>query len=476
MKLSLFNSLTRKIEKIEPIKPDYVKMYVCGPTVYDHPHIGNARSAVLYDLLFRFLRKIYGSDKVTYVRNITDIDDKIIDRAVRDGVSIPNLTLETTKHFHDDMSYLNCLSPSFEPRATNHIDDMINIISILLEKNIAYTKDGHVYFDVSKYNDYTVLSGRDNTSTINSGRIRHSAGKEHDEDFVLWKPAKEEDLEGASFQSPFGFGRPGWHIECSAMSRAYLGEDFDIHGGGVDLIFPHHTNEIAQSRCAFPGSIYAKYWIHNGFLTVDGQKMSKSLGNFLTVYELRQRKINPDAVRLLLLSTHYRKPLDFSEKAIDDCLKIINYWHSSIRKAIDDISEIKEEEPSKTSNRSFGDEEFYLSLADDLNISVAIRIVNELAKITNSFPSGPDKIEKAKILYSYLEFLGLLSSFSESERGKDSKSGYDIFWIESMIEERKSAKIAKDWNKADGIRQDLLSKGISIKDNPDGSSSWEYQD
>lgn len=495
MKLSLFNSLSKTTEELKPLDKKCIKIYVCGPTVYDHPHIGNARSNVVYDLMFRVLRLFYGEQNVKYVRNITDIDDKIINRAQERGIAISELTTQTTKHFHDDMHYLNCLEPTHEPKATGHIDDMIDVISRLIKNGKAYESEGHVYFEVSKYDDYTKLSGRDKDSVISSGRVDHSPGKKNPEDFVLWKPAKEGDMQGANFDSPFGFGRPGWHIECSAMSRAYLGEDFDIHGGGADLIFPHHTNEIAQSCCAFPGSNYAKYWVHNGFLTVDGQKMSKSLGNFLTVYDLRKDKVNADAVRLLLLSTHYRKPLDFNKKSIGDSLKMIDYLHNTIRNSgidIDDLIKQKTKtEASKTESyynnlqaKSADDlmqenslmQEFFQALSDDLNISVAMRIASELAKSVNSATAREEKIEQAQRLYDCLDFLGVMSTFNQlSSKDNVLPAGVDSEWVEHMIHKREAAKREKNWQEADLIRNDLSAKGISLKDNKDGSTSWSYK-
>ena len=484
MKLSLFNSLTKATEEFKPLDKNCIKIYVCGPTVYDHPHIGNARSTVVYDLLFRVLRFTYGPSKIRYVRNITDIDDKILNRAQENKITISELTSQTIKHFQDDMQYLNCLPPTHEPKASEHIGGMLEIISLLIKNGKAYEAEGHVYFDVGKYDDYAKLSGRDEDSIISSGRVDHSPGKRNAEDFVLWKPAKEDDMPGANFDSPFGFGRPGWHIECSAMSKAYLGEDFDLHGGGADLIFPHHTNEIAQSCCAFPGSSYAKHWVHNGFLTVDGQKMSKSLGNFLTVYDLRKNKVNADALRLLLLSTHYRKPLDFSKKAIDDSLKLINYFHNTIRNSSIDIATLKSDSGKIKNIIEKGDlaevdnvdnlvQEFFNALADDMNISVAMKVINELAKSANSEPQLEEKNTKVRFLYFCLEFLGITSTFDQViDKDKDLPEGVDAEWVEQMIQKRKSAKNNKNWEEADLIRKELSAKGISLKDSKDGETTW----
>ncbi|MCZ6919327.1 MAG: cysteine--tRNA ligase, partial [Rickettsia endosymbiont of Ixodes persulcatus] len=294
----LYNTLTRTKELFSPQDQANVKMYVCGPTVYDNPHIGNSRSVAVYDLLYRILIKIFGSAAVKYVRNITDVDDKIIDRAELLGITINELTDKVTQEFHINMEYLGCKLPSIEPKATEHINIMIEIIERLIAKKHAYIADKHVYFNVLSAPNYTELSNQNLEEMFAGVRVGNSKTKKHPQDFVLWKPAKPNESANMNFESPWGLGRPGWHIECSAMSYKYLGENFDIHGGGADLIFPHHTNEIAQSRCAFPNSTYAKYWVHNGFLTVNGEKMSKSLGNFITVRDLMDKEISGEVIRL----------------------------------------------------------------------------------------------------------------------------------------------------------------------------------
>lgn len=312
--LKIFNTLSNSEEAFSPIDSQHIKIYVCGPTVYDRPHLGNARSVVFYDFLNRILRAIY--PKVTYVRNITDVDDKIIARAKEENISPLELTAKVEKLFRDDMSALNCTDPDYEPHATDYIPQMLGMIKCLIESGHAYQQNStsDVMFSVKSYQEYGRLSNRTLESMIPGSRIAVSDAKECEFDFVLWKYVTDKNELG--WESEFGYGRPGWHIECSAMSANILGSDFDIHGGGVDLQFPHHENEIAQSRCAFKGSNFAKYWIHNGFLMVDGQKMSKSLGNFTTVKDLLDKGIDGNVIRFALLNTHYRKPLDFNDHLI----------------------------------------------------------------------------------------------------------------------------------------------------------------
>lgn len=457
MKLSLFNTLTRKKEIFTPLNENLITMYVCGPTVYDHPHIGNARSAVVYDVLYRILIQLFTKHKVRYVRNITDIDDKIIDRAKQDNVSINELTEKTTKLFHSNMEYLGCLPPTIEPRATQHVQDMIEIINRLLLKNIAYEAAGHVYFDVAKFPDYSQLSGQNSEELTDSVRKEQSEGKRNLNDFVLWKPAKKDDDKSVIFASPFGMGRPGWHIECSAMSHKFLGSSFDIHGGGVDLVFPHHTNEIAQSRCAFEGSQYAKFWVHNGFLTINHEKMSKSTGNFLTVEDIMNRGIKGDVLRLFLLNAHYRKPLDYNDKAIKDANHTLNYWYRAIKGlAVPQESDIIPRE-------------FLSALFDDINTHNAIKIINDYAKNCYTATDNATKLSNATKLINSAKFLGL---FRESDK-EWFAAEVDASKVEQLIEERKLAKQAKNWALADNIRIELNNMGIAIQDHANGSISWE---
>ncbi|MFK7974085.1 MAG: cysteine--tRNA ligase [Rickettsiaceae bacterium] len=460
MQLSLFNTLSKQKEIFTPIDANAIKMYVCGPTVYDHPHIGNARSVVIYDMLYRILVELFEHEKVTYVRNITDIDDKIIDRAIERNISIKELTQQTIQDFHQDMDYLNCLRPTIEPKATDHIDDMINIINLLLAKGAAYKAAGHVYFDVKQAQNYEQLSGQSFNHLLESVRKDASDGKRNTADFVLWKPAKLDDDASAIYDSPFGLGRPGWHIECSAMSHKFLGETFDIHGGGVDLVFPHHTNEIAQSCTAFPDSEYAKIWVHNGFLTVDHEKMSKSLGNFLTVQELRRHGMKGDVVRLFLLGSHYRKPLDYNDKAINDAKHMLNYWHRAIEKIGLPVNESLDLPV-----------EFKKALLDDLNSYQAITIINNFAKTVHTTEDHNIQKSNAEKLLKCISFLGL-TCFTNKEC---LPSDLDTNQIEQLINKRKQAKACADWSKADKIREALDNMGVVITDLPDGSTTWKIK-
>lgn len=452
MNLSIYNTLERKTEIFQPEDKNSVKLYVCGPTVYDHPHIGNARSVVVYDLLFRLLKYIYGENKVYYVRNITDVDDKIIERAKELKLNVSTLTERTISSFHQDMKYLNTQMPNAEPRATEHIQDMIDMIQKLLVNNVAYISENHVYFEVKKSPNYTELSGRSFEDMISEVRLDHSPGKRNPEDFVLWKPAKKSDQENVNFQSPWGSGRPGWHIECSAMSYKFLGNNFDIHGGGADLIFPHHTNEIAQSVCAYPDSNFAKYWMHNGFLTVNKQKMSKSLGNFVTIKNLRDARIDGEIVRFFLLSTHYRKPLDYNENALANAQKTLEYLKLTINSV-----DINYKTPVPC--------DFLEALLDDFNISVANSILHALAKKANAETIYSKKAKYASELYAAIKFLG----FSRYELQTNQ---VEIDYIQNLITLRETAKEEKDWQLADQIRSKLKKQNIYLQDNINGTTSW----
>lgn len=455
MKLHLYNTLSRKKEIFEALDKECVKMYVCGPTVYDNPHIGNARSIVVYDLLYRLLIEIFGKSKVKYVRNITDVDDKIIDKAQKLNTTIQELTENITHEFHKDMEYLNCLAPTLEPKATQHIKQMIQIIQKLIQLGHAYVAENHVYFDVSSAKDYTELSNRSLDSLNDGVRIENSKAKKNPHDFVLWKPAKENEPLAANFVSPWGLGRPGWHIECSSMSYEYLGKNFDIHGGGVDLIFPHHTNEIAQSKCAFPGSYYAKYWVHNGFLTVNSEKMSKSLGNYITVKNLIDQKISGEIIRLFLLSTHYRKPLDYNDKAIEDAKKTLDYWY----RAIENIN---------LNTTMSASEDFLAALLDDMNTPLAIKIMNDYAKAVFSSTDKEEKQNNAAHLLAAANFIGLIKVTAKEWF----KGIMDESTIKQLINSRLEAKKQKNWLLADQIRTKLLEKGVILEDNPNGITIW----
>ncbi len=371
MNLKIFNSISKEKEDFQPLDPANISMYVCGPTVYSYPHLGNARSVVIYDLLFRLLKEIF--PKVTYVRNITDVDDKINKAAKDQNISIQELTAKFINIFEQDMSDIGVLKPTIEPKATENISEMINMIQILIDNGHAYESEGHVLFDVNSYKDYGKLSNRSLDDMISGSRVEVQDYKRNPLDFVLWKPSDINDDDSAIFDSPWSRGRPGWHIECSAMSNKFLGNDFDIHGGGADLKFPHHDNEIAQSICCHPKSNHAKYWVHNGFLTVNGEKMSKSLGNFITVRDLLHKNTEGVVIRYLLLSTHYRKPLDFNDKALSDAKKAIDKFYNVIN-----FSEIAQIDKSKYQNPFLQD--VYKALCDDLNSPVAFAILHKIVK------------------------------------------------------------------------------------------------
>ncbi|EAA25820.1 cysteine--tRNA ligase [Rickettsia sibirica] len=453
----LYNTLSRTKEVFNPQDQANVKMYVCGPTVYYNPHIGNSRSGVVYDLLYRIVIKIFGEKAVKYVRNITDVDDKIIDRAALLGVTIDELTDKVTKEFHKNMAYLGCMLPSIEPKATKHIDVMIAIIERLIAKDHAYIADNHVYFDVLSAPNYTELSNRNLEEMFEGVHVENSKTKKNPQDFVLWKPAKQNESANMNFESPWGLGRPGWHIECSAMSYKYLGENFDIHGGGADLIFPHHTNEIAQSRCAFPSSTYAKYWVHNGFLTVNGEKMSKSLGNFITVRDLMNKQIQGEVVRLFLLSSHYRRPLDYNDKAIEDAKKTLDYWY----RAIENINVQKIDLPH----------DFMQSLLDDMNTPLAVKIINDYAKGVFSSKTEEERQLNASAIITCANFIGLMNKTPHEWFN----SGVDELYVNELVNKRLEAKKQKNWLLADQIRNQLLEEKIILEDRSDGTTIWRKE-
>jgi cysteinyl-tRNA synthetase len=319
----LTNSLSNKKEKFVPLDEKQVGMYVCGPTVYDNPHIGNARPLVIFDILFKVLKSKYGTDSINYVRNITDIDDKIIKSSKEKKVSITELTNRIINDFNNDCDYLNLDKPNHQPKATDHINLMIEMISILITKNFAYKKNDHIYFEVNKFNDYGKLSNKKLEDLIAGSRVEISKNKKNTEDFVLWKPSNKDE---PFWDSPWGKGRPGWHLECSAMSKKYLGDEFDIHGGGIDLLFPHHENEIAQSRCANDTKVFANYWIHNAFITMSNEKMAKSQGNVLKINDFKE-KVEGQVLKLALMSAHYKQPLDWNQKLLSECQNTIDKWY-----------------------------------------------------------------------------------------------------------------------------------------------------
>ena len=440
--LTLHNSMTRRKERFAPLDPQHVRMYVCGPTVYDLAHLGNARPIVVFDVLSRLLRVLF--PKVTYVRNITDVDDKINDRAKESGVPIGTITERTTADFHADIAKLNALPPDVEPRATGHIAEMIQIVERLIASGHAYAAEGHVLFAVATDPGYGKLSGHTPDELLAGARIDVAPYKRDAGDFVLWKPSSD-DLPG--WDSPWGRGRPGWHIECSAMSWRYLGESFDIHGGGSDLIFPHHENELAQSVCAFPGSHFARYWMHNGMLLVNGEKMSKSLGNFFTIREILA-KAPAEAVRLLLLRAHYRAVLDFSDAALTEAKKELDRFYRALEKFPD--TGAGDLPPSVAD-----------ALCDDLNTPLALSAMHALADAALA-----GDFEAARGLRAAGDVLGVLQLAPETWfRGE----GDDAADIEAAIADRIAARKARDFARADAIRNDLAARGILLEDGPKGT-------
>ncbi|MCH9753918.1 MAG: cysteine--tRNA ligase [Alphaproteobacteria bacterium] len=455
MNIKFFNSASKAIEEFKPANAT-ISMYVCGPTVYDRPHIGNARSIVVYDILYRLLIEKYGKDKVKYVRNITDVDDKINASAKEKNTTIKALTENVLQSFYSDIEKLNCLPPNIEPKATEHMKEIIDMISTLIEKKKAYTADNHVYFNVSSFSDYGKLARKDIKELEAGHRVEVNSAKKSPEDFVLWKPAKNEDDPSSIFQSPWGDGRPGWHIECSAMSTKYLGQNFDIHGGGVDLIFPHHTNEIAQSCSCYEESSYAKHWIHNGFLTVEGEKMSKSLGNFFTIKDLLEKGIKGETIRYVYLSTHYRKPLNWTEKSIEDAKKSLDSFYRILSNHIN------------LSPSNVLDSRILAAINNDMNIPAALSVMHDIVKEYNK--ADTEKEDIAKKLLNAGRILGLFYS--------DPKTWFHVKHdenIESLIEKRKQAKLNKNWAEADKIRVILQEKGIILEDKPDGTTTWRQK-
>ena len=458
MDLQIHNTMTRGKETFEPIDPSTVRMYVCGPTVYDYIHIGNARPIVVFDVLFRLLRHLYGADQVTYARNITDVEDKINNRAREEGVAIEELTKRTTDAFHRDIAALNALPPSVEPRATQHIGQMIELIETLIDKGHAYEVEGHVLFAVTSDPNYGSLSGRNRDEMIAGARVEVAPYKKDPADFVLWKPSTP-DIPG--WDSPWGRGRPGWHIECSAMSSEHLGEVFDIHGGGVDLVFPHHENEVAQSTCG-TGQSFAKYWMHNGYVVVGGEKMSKSLGNFITLHELIE-EFPGEAIRLALLSGHYRAPLDITREKISECRVQLDRIYGALR-ATADTSVLDAPVP----------ETIVAALADDLNTPLAVSELHGLVARLNKAQSDEERaVERSKLLAGG-QLLGLLENDAVTWfQGPDGPDGGPAAEeIEALIEQRKTARKEKDFATADRIRDELAERGILLEDGPEGTT-WK---
>jgi cysteinyl-tRNA synthetase len=440
MTLRFHNTLTRRKENFTPLIPGKVRFYACGPTVYDNLHIGNGRMLIVFDVLFRLLRHTYGVDNVTYVRNITDVDDKINARAAERGIDIRTLTDGMIDIFHEDAAALGCLPPTLEPRATDHIAPMIVIMERLIARGHAYAADGHVLFDVPSMPDYGKLANKSMDEQIAGARVEVAPYKRGATDFVLWKPSSPDE---PGWDSPWGRGRPGWHLECSAMSWQHLGETFDIHGGGIDLVFPHHENEIAQSRCAFGHDIMAKIWMHNGHLQVEGEKMSKSRGNFITIRDLWSAPVfggrawSGDALRLAMLRTHYRQPIDFTVRALEEAERALVDFAKA-------CAGVEAAAPSAA---------FLTALADDLNTPQAIA---ELYALRSDDPAA---------LRGGLDLLGFKASTSEVPSLAPE--------AQELLRRRLDARAAKNWSESDRLRDELAEMGVAIKDNKDGTTSWE---
>ncbi|MDE2353075.1 MAG: cysteine--tRNA ligase [Alphaproteobacteria bacterium] len=437
MTLRLHNTLSRTKEDFVPLDPANVRMYVCGPTVYDFAHIGNARPVIVFDVLFRLLRHLYGPEHVTYVRNITDVDDKINARAAEEGVSIRDLTERTARQFHEDIAALGVLPPTVEPRATEHIAEMIAMIEQLIAAGHAYAAEGHVLYDVSSKPDYGKLARRSLDEMIAGARVDPAPYKKNPMDFVLWKPS---DAATPGWESPWGRGRPGWHLECSAMSGKYLGETFDIHGGGIDLVFPHHENEIAQSEGAHHDHPLARYWLHNGHLQVEGAKMSKSLGNFVTIRELL-KDWPGEVLRFNMLRTHYRQPLDWTMAGLKESETVLDRWAKNAEGVIEPVLE----------------KNFLNALYDDLNTPLAMRYLHQAP---------------AEELSAGLTLLGFSGN---RPMDKSLRSDIEEAWVTVQIAARAAAKKAKNFAEADRIRNELDAKGIVLKDNKDGTTTWEVK-
>jgi len=453
MALQLYNSLTRRKAPFVPIDPRNVRMYVCGPTVYDYAHIGNARAVVAFDLLYRVLRHEYGDRHVKYVRNITDVEDKIIDAAQKSGQTIAEVTGRTTAQFHADMAALAALPPDVEPRATEHIPEMIAMIGRLITAGHAYAAEGHVLFAVASFPGYGKLSRRSRKEMIAGARVEVAPYKQDPGDFVLWKPSTADQ---PGWESPWGRGRPGWHIECSAMSEAHLGTHFDIHGGGVDLIFPHHENEVAQSECAHGGETFANVWVHNGFLSVDSTKMSKSLGNFVTANEVL-KEWPGEVVRLALLGTHYRDPLDWTDERLNHARQTLDRFYRALAAG------------DGAAATAGVDDNVSAALADDLNAPLALAHLHALA---DAIFRATDPAERGRLqgeLAAGGQLMGFLQSApAEWLRGSDS----DTAWIEQRIADRTLARRERRFADADRIRALLAEDGILLEDKPGGATEW----
>ena len=447
MDIFLTNNLTNKKEQFVPNNIKNVGMYVCGPTVYDDPHIGNARPLVIFDILFKLLKNNFSN--VTYVRNITDIDDKIIKSSMEQKIPTKELTEKVTASFLEDCKFLNCENPSHQPKATEHIDLMIEMIDQLIKKGFAYENSNHVYFEVKKFSDYGKLSNKNLDELVAGSRIEVSDIKKNSEDFVLWKPSNKDE---PSWDSPWGKGRPGWHLECSAMSKKFLGNEFDIHGGGIDLIFPHHENEIAQSRCANDTKVFANYWIHNAFITMSNEKMAKSQGNILKIKSFRN-KISGQIIRLALMSAHYKQPLDWNNKLLSDCESTLDKWYKVYSSNLKSVKV---------------PDEILKPLYEDLNTPGYITNLHSLFEKAN-------KGENVDLFISACKFIGLMSENTEQWNDfKKKRASITDSEIENMLGLRDKARENKNYKEADRIRDELLDKGVLIEDK-DGKTLLKFK-
>ncbi|MCJ8322736.1 MAG: cysteine--tRNA ligase [Rhizobiales bacterium] len=441
--IQIYNAQKKAKMAFTPIDANNVRMYVCGPTVYDFAHIGNARPAIVFDIMFRLLRHVYGENQVTYARNITDVDDKINQRALDENRSIAEVTEQTTAQYHADIDALNVLRPNIEPFATQHIPEMIEMIETLIAGGHAYAAENHVLFSVKSMPEYGKFSRKNLDEMIAGARVDVATYKRDEMDFVLWKPSSDDQ---PAWPSPWGNGRPGWHIECSAMAKKHLGIEFDIHGGGLDLIFPHHQNEVAQSCCANNTDRMANHWMHNEFLNVEGEKMSKSLGNFLTINDARKQH-PAEALRLMMLMTHYRKTINWSKDSAKEAVAMLGKWHEKTA----NIGEVSSADIPAN---------FIDAIADDLNTPFAISLLHKMAGTP---------------LKAAAQFIGLLyETQADFISFKPAGIKINAAYIEALIEQRNTAKTNKDWPLADKIRDDLMAKSVVIKDSTNGTS-WEYK-
>jgi len=485
--IQIYNTRTGKKTELKPLSDNHVKMYVCGITAYDYCHIGHARSALAFDMIYRYL--LYRGYRVTFVRNFTDIDDKIINRAQEQGTSTEELSERFIRKFHEDMDQLGVASPTVEPKATEHVQEIIDMIDDLVDKGMAYQADGDVYYAVEKFSDYGILSRRTIEDMQAGARIEVNEKKRNPMDFALWKSSKPGE---PTWDSPWGPGRPGWHIECSAMSKKYLGDSFDIHGGGKDLIFPHHENEIAQSMGA-TGSPFVNIWVHHGFVTIKDEKMSKSLGNFLTIRDVLER-FRAEALRLFVFSTHYQSPLNYSEAAIKDAEAGLERFYECLAEIARLPESGDENKGSAISKKDAAkleslEERFQKVMDNDFNTAQAlaqlfdaVKILNKITRTLPGMPSQHDIDLLRNVGLKFTELANIMGLLTEDpiehtevlQESRIKELGLDQAMIETLIRQRNEARLNKDWVKGDAIRDELLAKGVELKDGPDGTT-WKVK-